>query len=89
MVPKFESMPSTGKTADGLRAVMARHALTYADVAKLCCVSVKTVESWLAAPDAAMHRTMPARQLMLLTHMLPGLLGARKTAAKAAKKGKK
>jgi hypothetical protein len=75
--------------AEGLRAAMSEHGLTYADVAGLCCVSVKTVESWLAAQDSAMYRAMASRHLLLLSHALPGFLGKRRTAAKAAaRKGK-
>ena len=78
---------STGKTVDGLRKLMAEHALTYRDVAALACVSVKTVESWLADPSSAMHRSMPPRHLLSMAHQLPGLLARRKSAAKSAKKG--
>lgn len=49
-----------------LRALMARHDLSYADVAELAGASVKTVESWLAREDAAMHRSMPGRALDLI-----------------------
>lgn len=78
----------SGKTVEGLRAMMAEHGLTYRDVAALACVSVKTVESWLADPASAMFRKMPPRHLLSIAHQLPGLLARRKSAAKAAKKGK-
>jgi hypothetical protein len=80
---------TSGKTVDGLRNVMAEHQLTQRDVAELCCVSLKTVESWLADPASANFRRMPPRHLMSLGYSLPGFLGKRKTAARAAKKGKK
>lgn len=77
---------SYGTTIDGLRNTMRRHELTQRDVSELCCVSVKTVESWLADPKSANHRKMPPRHLLSLAHQLPGFLVKRKTAAKAAKK---
>lgn len=76
------------KTYESLRRVMAEHGLTYRDVAELCCVSQKTVESWLADPASAMFRSMSPRHLMNLHHQLPILLGRRKTAAKRAAKRK-
>lgn len=45
---------------------MAEHRLTQRAVAELGMVSVKTVESWLAAPGSAHHRQMPARALLLI-----------------------
>jgi transcriptional regulator with XRE-family HTH domain len=82
-------MVNYGKTVEGLRALMADHQLTQRDVAELACVSVKTVESWLADPGAAHFRKMPPRHLLAIAHQLPGFLGKRKTAAKAARKAKK
>lgn len=73
---------------DSLRHMMAQHKLTQRDVAELCCVHVKTVESWLADPTSANFRRMPPRHLMALGFALPGFLGKRRTAAKTAKKGK-
>lgn len=69
---------------ESLRHMMAQHQLTQRDVADLCCVSVKTVESWLADPKSANFRKMPPRHLMALSYGLPGLLAKRRTAAKAA-----
>lgn len=80
--------PTAGKTVQGLRNVMAEYGLTQRDVAALACVSLKTVESWLADPESANHRKMPPRHLLSIAHQLPGLLARRKTAARAAKKGK-
>ncbi len=77
------------KTVAGLRNMMEEHALTYRDVAELACVSVKTVESWLADSKSAMFRKMPPRHLLSIAHQLPGLLARRKSAARAAKKGAK
>jgi hypothetical protein len=79
---------STGKTVEGLRKAMAEYSLTQRDVAGLCCVSLKTVESWLADPASANFRKMPPRHLMALGYSLPGFLGKRKTAARAANKVK-
>lgn len=78
-----------GGAVESLRHVMEKNKLTQRDVAELCCVHVKTVESWLADPESANHRKMPPRHLIAISFGLPGLLGKRKTAAKAAKKGKK
>lgn len=52
--------------AERLRAMMALHGLSYAAVAELAGVSVKTVESWLAREDSSMHRPMPGRALDLI-----------------------
>lgn len=53
-------------TALQLRLMMKKHSLTNAKVAELLGVSVKTVESWLAAPGSASHRNMPARYVRAL-----------------------
>ncbi|MGD9599920.1 MAG: hypothetical protein AB7P94_16780 [Steroidobacteraceae bacterium] len=71
---------------ESLRHIMAQHNLTQRDVAELCCVHVKTVESWLADPKSANFRTMPPRHLNALGFALPGFLGKRRSAAKTAKK---
>lgn len=76
-------------TADSLRHVMTQHELTNRDVAELCCVHVKTVESWLADAKSANHRKMHQRHMLSLAHQLPEFLARRRSAAKAAKKGKK
>ena len=68
---------------DGLKNLMKAHGLTYGDVAQLACVSKKTVESWLASPDSAMHRNFHPRHLGGIMHNLPALLKARKKAKKA------
>lgn len=75
-------------TADSLRHIMAQHHLTQRDVAELCCVHLKTVESWLADPKSANHRLMHHRHMLSLAHQLPGFLAKRKSAAKAAGKGR-
>jgi hypothetical protein len=72
-------MAAMKTTPDKLRHVMATHELTYADVAALCCVSRKTVESWLATPGSAMWRNMHPRHLMALTYGLPVYLARRKS----------
>jgi hypothetical protein len=74
---------------DSLRHIMATHTLTQRDVAELCCVHVKTVESWLADPKSANFRRLPPRHLVTLGFALPGFLGKRRTAAKAARKASK
>lgn len=53
----------------------------------MLCVSLKTVESWLADTKAPSYRNMPPRHLNMLSFALPGFLGKRRNAAKAAKKG--
>jgi transcriptional regulator with XRE-family HTH domain len=62
----------------GLRKLMAEKALTQREVAQLACVSPKTVESWLAAPESANFRKMPQRHLQVVRVMLPGFLAARR-----------
>lgn len=73
-------MPSRGSrsTAEELRDLMHRDSLTQREVAQIACVSLKTVESWLADPAAVSHRTMPPRHLHIICHMLPSYLAARK-----------
>lgn len=51
--------------AETLRSIIAERGLTQAQAAELACVSVKTVESWLAPLRSAHHRTMPSRALRL------------------------
>lgn len=63
--------------AERLRALVSRHQLTQRDVAALGGVSLKTVESWLAAPESANHRTMPERALLLIKLSLPAFLKRR------------
>lgn len=69
----------------GLRALMARHDLTQRDVAVLACVSVKTVESWLASPDSANWRNFHPRHLAGIHYNLSAFLRSRRAGAK--KKG--
>lgn len=73
---------------DALRHIMTTNALTQRDVAELCCVSVKTVESWLADPASGNFRKLPPRHLVTLGFALPGFIGKRRSAAKAARKAK-
>lgn len=49
-----------------LRALMQRHKLTYAKVAELAGVSIKTVEGWMATPGAGHYRNMPTRAIELI-----------------------
>lgn len=63
--------------AERLRDLMARHRLTQREVADLGGVSLKTVESWLASPESANHRTMPERAVQLIKLSLPQLLKRR------------
>lgn len=73
----FQSI--AGRAAvDDLRALMSEHKLTQGDVAEMACVSVKTVESWLASKDAASHRTMPARHLRVVRFALPQRIAAKR-----------
>jgi hypothetical protein len=74
------SLPSISKEAalEDLRDLIDVHQLTHADVAELACVSRKTVESWLASPASANHRTMPSRHIRTIRFALPSFLRARK-----------
>lgn len=67
-----------------LRKMIADNGLTYADLAELACVSIKTVESWLATPGAANHRNFHRRHLNSIAFGLPAFLKKRR----AAQKGK-
>lgn len=80
----FPHMRTSATTADSLRSMMASNGLTNANVADMCCVSVKTVESWLASTASASFRKMPPRHIQMLAHMLPVFLAKRK-AQKARK----
>lgn len=73
------SLPSISKEAalEDLRDLIDIHQLTHADVAELACVSRKTVESWLASPASANHRTMPSRHIRTIRFALPSFLRAR------------
>jgi len=73
----------TRPAADDLRGLMREHSLTQREVAEVACVSVKTVEGWLADPAAASHRAMPARHLHLVRAMLPAFLKKRTSQKKA------
>jgi transposase len=57
-----------------LRELMQRHDLTQRQIAEVCAVSVKTVESWLADPGSANSRRMPPRQWNALHALLPPYL---------------
>lgn len=63
---------------DQLRQLMAERELTQREVAELAGVSLKTVESWLAAPGASAHRAMPARHMKTIGALLPKYLAARR-----------
>ena len=56
-------MNSSVDTVEDLRALMAEHGLTQKQVAGMACVSIKTVESWLADKSAASYRVMHLRHL--------------------------
>lgn len=79
------ALPRRGQLepADDLRALMAEHRLTQRDVAGLACVSIKTVEGWLADKAAASWRNMHPRHLHCVRLALPGFLKLR-----ASKKGR-
>lgn len=75
----MKQKPEPNKPAlASLRRMMMEHGLTYADVARLACVSPKTVEGWLATPDAASWRNFHPRHLQSIGFALPGFLKARK-----------
>lgn len=71
-------LASSAAPVDDLRALMSEHQLTQREVAVLACVSIKTVESWLAAPDAASHRAMPMRHLRCIRFAIPQHLAAKR-----------
>lgn len=52
--------------SDRLRAIMRRHGLAVADVAKILGVSRHTVTAWLRPPGNRSHRRMPAPMQELL-----------------------
>lgn len=88
MVATFASF-GTAKCVEGLRLAIEKHSLTQRDVAEICCVSVKTVESWLASTTSANFRRMPPRNMQSFQFGLPGFLAKRKSAERSAKKRKK
>jgi transcriptional regulator with XRE-family HTH domain len=73
-------MPMRGEKAPAadLRDLMREHGLTQRAVAELACVSIKTVEGWLADAGAASHRNMHPRHLRAVRAMLPGYLAAQR-----------
>lgn len=82
-VPPLPMLPASTTAVDQLRRLMSEHELTQRTVADLACVSVKTVEGWLADRDAASFRTMHVRHLRSIMLALPGHLKAAKRARKA------
>lgn len=82
---RIHTTTRTTPAPDAMRHIMTENSLTQRDVAELCCVSVKTVESWLADPKSANHRKLPPRHLVTLGFGLPGFLAKRRSAAKAKK----
>lgn len=58
--------PTMSKATQELRTLMKDHGLTRAAVAAHCGVAEVTVDSWLAPPEAKLHRKLNARHLMLL-----------------------
>lgn len=55
-----------GANAAELREILRAYRLTQAAGAELAMVSKKTVEAWLASPDATSYRAMPDRALELV-----------------------
>lgn len=55
---------------DALRALVARHSLDAAAVARLCRVSVSAVRAWLKSPHARSARAMPDAAIELLAMKL-------------------
>lgn len=74
--PTPPAAPAT--TVEQLRALMVERDLTQREVAELAGVSIKTVEGWLADPEAASHRGMAARYLKTILALLPRYLAARR-----------
>jgi hypothetical protein len=70
---------------EGLRNLMAEHKLTQREIAELACVSVKTVESWLADPSAASFRRFHPRVMGGILYNLTPYLRKRKAAKKDQK----
>lgn len=79
----------TAKTVEGLRRIMSEKNLKNQDVAELCAVHVKTVESWLSDPSSANHRNMAPRHLDLLNYQLPAFMSKRRAMEAKTKKGPK
>jgi hypothetical protein len=67
---------------ESLRHIKDTHKLTNADIAGMCCVTIKAVESWFADPESASHRRVPPRHVTVLAHMLPSFLAKRKAQKK-------
>lgn len=61
----------TQKQAE-LRDLMRKHSLTYAALAALAGVKQKTVEGWLASPDAKSHRAIHRSHMELIKLRLGG-----------------
>lgn len=70
--------PRRSRPVEALRKLMLEHGLTQRNVAEICCVSLKTVESWMADPESANHRRMPERHLVIIRMILPGWLDDRR-----------
>lgn len=71
-LPRSGSRP----TDEELRDLMRENGLTQRDVAELACVSLKTVEGWLAGKKAVSRRTLHPRYLRVIRAMLPGFIAA-------------
>lgn len=69
--------PPEQSQADELRQLLAEKELTQREAADLAGVTLKAVESWLAAPESPSRRSMPARHLKTIRLLLPRYLAAR------------
>lgn len=79
------NFPTKEQCVASLRKLIEENDLTQRDVADLACVSIKTVESWLAPIGAANHRTMPARHLRSVHYALPEFNRRRRSQQKGKK----
>ncbi len=64
-------------TNEQLRALKEEHKLRNTDVAHILQLSVKSVENWLAAPEASYFRPMRDRELTILKDRIPAFVKAR------------
>jgi len=67
---KRDEPNSNSSFAKQLYQLKREHGLTNANIADLACVSIKTVESWLADATSANHRKMPERNLVLIKKLI-------------------
>ncbi len=67
-----------------LRALMAEHNLTQAEVAQFSGFHKRTVEGWLANPEAASSINFSARNMGIIKALLPAYLKTRAESMESA-----